>query len=316
MWYTTPCVQQMLMSPPVSAVPAFRPLASLIPLPNQDVQRVLAQWHAHTGLVTVASVVRVLGYLLVVTTSGLQVPDILKVLKLRRGEGVSLFTTAMLLFSTSANLAYCINSNFPLSMWAESVPLMAQYVTLTCLLLLYRGYQRHMLAFVLLYVLVMLPLLLGLVPGYLVACLKVTTLPLTLLGKVNQMYVTQRHGVTGKLSKMSIFLLNLRSCGRLLTSLFDTRDWLLVLCYGHACFWNTLLTCQVIYCHTARRPFQRHTDMSQGPPTRRRVESEGSSSDCDNADCELSPETSFPKRRKRCNSFIKNHSSVQTAELP
>ena len=65
------------------------------------------------------------------------------------------------------------------------MPLMAQYVTLMCLLLLYTGRQRHMLVFVVLYVLMMLPLLLGLVPGHVVSYLKVLTLPLTLVGKVS-----------------------------------------------------------------------------------------------------------------------------------
>ena len=62
---------------------------------------------------------------------------------------------------------------------------MAQYITLMCLLLLYTGRQKCMLVFVVLYVLMMLPLLLGVVPGHIVSYLKILTLPLTFVGKVS-----------------------------------------------------------------------------------------------------------------------------------
>nr|KAG5692321.1 hypothetical protein BaRGS_009531 [Batillaria attramentaria] len=104
-------------------------------------------------------------------------------LKSRRCDGISLLSVALLLHSASANVAYCINRNFPLSAWAESMPLMAQYITLMCLLLLYSGRQRHMLTFVVLYVLLMVPVILGLMPRSVICALKAMTLPLTLIGK-------------------------------------------------------------------------------------------------------------------------------------
>ena len=43
-----------------------------------------------------------------------QLPHIVKVLRSRNCEGVSVFSVAILLHSTSANVAYCINRNLPL----------------------------------------------------------------------------------------------------------------------------------------------------------------------------------------------------------
>ncbi|KAK7090967.1 mannose-P-dolichol utilization defect 1 protein homolog [Littorina saxatilis] len=307
MWRST--VEPLRMSSPV-AIPipimtTTRPLTDFL-LPSYGFHDVMQHWDVETGLSSLSSLTRVIGYLLVITTSGLQIPHIIKVLRSRNCEGVSVLSVAILLHSSSANVAYCINKNFSLSTWAESVPLMAQYITLMCLLLLYRGQQRNMLVFVVLYVLMMLPLMLGVVPGHVVCYLKVLTLPLTLLGKVDHIYNAYKRGGTGQMSKSSIFLLNMRSVGRLLTSLLDARDTVLVLCYAHACFWNTLITCQTVYySHRRRRRMREERKRREGErETVARGDSsasESSGSSSSDSDSEIGVETI--RRRRRYNGF-------------
>ncbi|PVD18663.1 hypothetical protein C0Q70_21213 [Pomacea canaliculata] len=116
---------------------------------------------AYNDLRLMECLTRFLGYALVLTMSGLQLPHIFKLLKSRCSQGVNIVRVALELQAVSSNVAYCIYHNFPLSTWGESMPLMAQYVTVTCLLLLYSGRERHMLVFVVTYVTCMLLLLLG-----------------------------------------------------------------------------------------------------------------------------------------------------------
>ncbi|XP_076453851.1 mannose-P-dolichol utilization defect 1 protein-like [Babylonia areolata] len=305
MWSSARVVPKLMLQPvtvPVSMSTTNIPSLVSLLLPGCVFHDVLQQWHLHTaGLSSLASLTRVIGYLLIITTSGLQLPNIFKMLKSRSCEGVSLLSTAILLHSTSANVAYCINLNMPLSTWAESVPLMAQYIMMMCLLLLYEGRQRRMLLFVLLYVLLMLPLLLGVVPAHLVSSLKVLTLPLTLMGKVYELYSTYKRGGTGQKSKKSIFLLNMRSGGRLLTSIFDTRDTVLVLCYAHACFWNTLITCQTVYYgHKRRRRMREERKRKESEERAARSASEISSRCSSDYDSDVGLRRS-PRRRRRFN---------------
>lgn len=67
------------------------------------------------------------------------------------------------------------------------MPLMAQYVTVTCLLLLYSGRERHMLVFVVAYVTCMLLLLLGVMPSHVIDLLQVLSIPLTAVSKVRHL---------------------------------------------------------------------------------------------------------------------------------
>ncbi|KAL8616223.1 hypothetical protein ACOMHN_058340 [Nucella lapillus] len=293
-----------------STVVIPQPFAALV-FSSPGFPDVIQHWHGYTELNSVASITRVISCLLIISTSGLQLPHIFRMLKTRRCEGVSLFGTAILLHSSSANVAYCINHNLPLSMWAESMPLMAQYLTLMCLLLLYGGHERRLLPFVLLYVLLMVPLLLGLVPARLVTSLRMLTLPLTLLAKVNELYSTYRLDGTGHTSKLSICILNLRSCGRLLTSLFDKRDTVLVLCYAHACLWNTLITSQTVYYgHKRRRSVREEKKRKESEARAARTSASESSSDSDFVDSDFGVARCRRKRR-----FNRTFSSARNTGL-
>lgn len=107
------------------------------------------------------------------------------------------------------------------------------------------------------------------------------------------------------MSKSSVFLLNMRSVGRLLTSLFDTRDTVLVLCYAHACLWNTLITCQtVFYGHRRRRRLREERKRRERERLACASASDSSSSDSDNTDSEIGLEQI--RRRRRHNGFTMN----------
>ena len=123
--------------------------------------------------------------------------------------------------------------------------------------------------------------------------------------QVSQLHGTYRRGGGGQLSRSSVFLLSVRSAGRVLTSLCDTCDPLLVLCHAHACLWNALLAGQAVYYGHGRRRRQREE--------RKRREREGeregwgalgaseSGSDSDNTDSEVVVE--HFRRRRTCNAF-------------
>ena len=120
--------------------------------------------------------------------------------------------------------------------------------------------------------------------------------------QVNQIHGTYKRGGTGQLSKSSIFLLNMRSVGRLLTSLFDTCDNVLVLCYAHACFWNTLITCQtVFYGHRRRRRLREERKRQERERLAYVGATSESSSDSDNTDSEIGLEQI--RRRRRYNAL-------------
>ena len=120
--------------------------------------------------------------------------------------------------------------------------------------------------------------------------------------QVNELYSAYKRGGTGQKSRTSILLLNMRSMGRLVTSIHNW-DSILVLCYGHACLWNTLITLQAAYYTHKRKRIQMREERKRREveeEARLRSLMESSSSDSDNTDSEgrrLSPR----HRRRRCN---------------
>ena len=124
--------------------------------------------------------------------------------------------------------------------------------------------------------------------------------------QVHQIFLVYQRGGTGQLSKSSIFMLNCRSFGRLLTSALDTRfDALLVLCYTNACVWNTLISCQMCYYSHQRRRRVREAAKREREERRRRDRELRDS--LSQSDSEHSSDSDvFPRPRRRYNSFSLN----------
>ncbi|KAK6195719.1 hypothetical protein SNE40_001087 [Patella caerulea] len=196
---------------------------------------------------------KILGYALIVLVATIQWPQILRVLSKRSGEGISTLSVILMLQASSTSVAYNLQKHFPLSTWGESILLMAQYLILSCLLLLYNKRPTFMLGFLFLYVPFMLILLLPLVPPQGIIFMKALNLPIVTVSKIVQIYTNYKHKGAGEVSITTTLLVNLRAFGRLTTTAIETKDLLLVLNYSQNCLWNTILSCQTVYYKRRRK---------------------------------------------------------------
>lgn len=108
-----------------------------------------------------------------------------------------------------------------------------------------------------------------------------------------QVHDNIRNGNTGQLSTVSIFLQHLSSVGRLVTSVIDIHDNLMIVCFAHACLWNTIVTCQMVY---YRRQDRRRRLQAKTREKR-------SSSDSDSTSDESASDGDCRPRRRRYSSF-------------
>lgn len=190
---------------------------------------------------------KVLGIVLIGTMTIGQIPQIVKILRKRSASGVSLFSILLMLQASSSTVAYAIHKRFPVSTWGENIVLMHENVVLICLLLRYSKRARASLSFLLVFIIYMLVLLWPTIPGTLLWCLYVLSMPAILASRAIQMFKNHKTKNPGQLSATSSFLCIFQGFGRLTTSVVMTGDYVMIYTFLTVSLFNILLFIQVLY---------------------------------------------------------------------
>ncbi|XP_055345994.1 mannose-P-dolichol utilization defect 1 protein-like [Paramacrobiotus metropolitanus] len=204
-----------------------------------------------------------LGYGIVVGSSVVKVPQIMKLLGSKSGAGISLTSVFLEMFALTTTLVYSVHYQFPFSAWGESLFLMLETALIAILVLLYRGKSAAALIYTVIQISITALLLSGLVPEKLLKVMQSFQIVLVLMSKLLQIVENQKNKSTGQLSAVTVFLLFAGSVARVFTSIQETGDVLVILSYIVSSLANAVLCGQIVYFWNApvktKRGYQKKT---------------------------------------------------------
>ncbi|KAK9462056.1 uncharacterized protein V1516DRAFT_673628 [Lipomyces oligophaga] len=197
---------------------------------------------------------KLLGLLIVIASSVIKLPQIIKLINAQSAVGVSIIGTVLEAASYLIMFAYAVRFGFPFSTYGEQSFLFVQDVAIVILLLVYSSKQT--LAFG------VLPVVAGIsyyalvyVPGpspTTLATLQTLTIPLSLASKIPQIITIVREKSTGQLSAVAVFAYLGGSLARVFTTLQEVDDQIIlagnllsavlngILAILMAIYWNSL----------------------------------------------------------------------------
>ncbi|CAG2121919.1 unnamed protein product [Medioppia subpectinata] len=196
-------------------------------------------------LTTIVS--KTLGYGIIMGSTLVKLPQLLKIWGAGSGEGISFAGVVLELIAMTFSAAYAFANHFPFSAWGECLFLMLVTALIASLVLNYQRNQLSALAFIGSYVTLTYVLMSGLTPMSVLWSLQAVNLPLAISGKMFQAFVNLRNGNTGQLSAITAVLIFLGAFARIFTSLQETGDLLVVWTFTAASVANFILLAQIFY---------------------------------------------------------------------
>eukprot|EP00096_Caligus_rogercresseyi_P004083 TRINITY_DN1821_c0_g1_i1.p1 TRINITY_DN1821_c0_g1~~TRINITY_DN1821_c0_g1_i1.p1 ORF type:complete len:249 (+),score=71.23 TRINITY_DN1821_c0_g1_i1:69-815(+) len=188
---------------------------------------------------------KVLGIAIIMGSTLVKVPQVLKIWSSRSSEGLSLLGTLLELLSLTACGCYSYASGFPFTSYGEIIFLSLQTTLIAALILKYSRGSLLSLGFIVVY------------GGLLSFALKLprdtlwmgqaANIPIAVSGKALQVIANYKNGHTGQLSALTVFLIAFGSGARILTSISETGDKAIIMSYVATTAVNLLLALQVIY---------------------------------------------------------------------
>ncbi|KAL4220413.1 Mannose-P-dolichol utilization defect 1 protein [Mactra antiquata] len=188
-----------------------------------------------------------LGYSIILGAVLVKLPQILKIINSKSGEGISIFSVLFELVAISSNMTYCIANAFPFSSYGEAIFLCIQTSLVMFLVLFYGNNMMGSFLFLLSYIGIMVYLLSPVAPLTLIETLQGFNIILVIVSKLIQVYSNFQNGSTGQLSAITVGMIFLGSVARIFTSIQETGDSLIILSYASAAVCNAMLVGQMIY---------------------------------------------------------------------
>ena len=193
------------------------------------------------------AVSKALGLGIVVGSSLVKLPQVLKIAKSGSAEGISLTGTLLELAAITVSGAYNFSQGFPFSSYGESVFLAAQTSAIGILVIAFTKGKPSALLFATLYAGVAWALLNPIVtPAAMLWYGQAANIPMILLGKIIQIVTNFKNGHTGQLSAITVFLLALGAIARIFTSVQETGDQIVILTYVCSSVVNCIIALQVL----------------------------------------------------------------------
>lgn len=188
-----------------------------------------------------------LGYGIIVASTMVKLPQVLKIVGAQSGAGLSVFGTLLELLAISFNASYSYGMKYPFTAWGEALFLLCETALIAFLVLWYDKRKMGASLFVLVYSGLLYTLMSGLTPINVLWSLQAANLPLAISGKMIQAYRNLKNKHTGQMSVITIWLLSLGCVARIFTSIQETGDQLVVVTYIVASLANFILVSQVHY---------------------------------------------------------------------
>ncbi|XP_070537849.1 mannose-P-dolichol utilization defect 1 protein homolog isoform X2 [Ptychodera flava] len=176
-----------------------------------------------------------------------KLPQILKILGAKSGEGISIISVIFELVAISATWSYSVANGYPFTAWGESFFLAVQTCLIGAMCLHFGGSSGKAGAFTVGYSGIMYLLLSGIVPFQFIAFLQSMNILMIIISRMTQVYSNYSAGNTGQLSSITFLMLFLGSIARIFTSIQETGDLFMVATYAISTTCNGIILGQIWY---------------------------------------------------------------------
>ncbi|XP_037826473.1 mannose-P-dolichol utilization defect 1 protein homolog [Lucilia sericata] len=188
-----------------------------------------------------------LGLAIIAGSLLVKVPQVLKILKNKSGEGINLISVLLDLTAITFHMAYSYVNGFPFSSWGDNTFLAAQTAAIAALVMFFSGSKAKSLAFILFYTSFVYVLCSGITPFKVLVTVQSCNIPILLVGKLSQAWTNYKNGSTGQLSAATVFLLFAGSLARIFTSIQETGDKMMIITFCASSFANGVIVSQMLY---------------------------------------------------------------------
>jgi len=171
----------------------------------------------------------------------------MKILSAQSASGLSFSGTLLELIAITFTASYSYAKRFPFSAWGEAVFLFVETALIAFFTLWFNRNRVGSILFVLLCVATTYLLTSGLLTGDQLWYLQACNVPLAVGGKLIQAGVNLKNKHTGHLSFITAFLLFIGCIVRILTSIQETGDKVVIVTYAAASLANLVLVIQILF---------------------------------------------------------------------
>ncbi|XP_050306998.1 mannose-P-dolichol utilization defect 1 protein homolog [Anthonomus grandis grandis] len=190
---------------------------------------------------------KVLGLGLILGSILVKVPQIVKIIKSKSGEGINLFSVSLDLTAITIYMAYSFVNGFPFSSWGDTFFLAIQTVLIGSLVLYYSGKVAESILYLALYLVACFVLMGGVTPINVLWTLTSINIIIVVMGKLLQARTNYMNGHTGQLAAITLVMLFAGSLARIFTSIQETGDTIAILTYVASTAANAVLVIQLVY---------------------------------------------------------------------
>lgn len=203
----------------------------------------------------IAASTKLLGYFIIVASSVIKLPQLIKIVTAQSASGLSFSGTLLELIAITFTAVYSFANKFPFSAWGEAVFLYIETALIAFFILWFNKQRTGSIAFVVLYSGITYLLTSGLLTPQQLWYLQACNVPLAVSGKLVQVQVNFKNKHTGHLSFITAFLLFVGCIVRILTTIQETGDHIVVITYAAASIANLSLVLQILYYWSATNRF-------------------------------------------------------------
>lgn len=191
---------------------------------------------------------KALGLGIVVVGSIVKLPQLLKLVNAKSGEGLSVAGYVLETIGYIITLAYNVRSEFPFSTYGETAFISIQNILIILLILHYAQKDVHALGALGAVVALAYPLFdPKLVSPKHLQILQGLSIPLSLTSKIPQIVTIYRNGSTGQLSAFTVFNYLAGSAARVFTTMTEVNDPVIFWGFIVAAGLNAVLAAQMVY---------------------------------------------------------------------
>lgn len=188
-----------------------------------------------------------LGLAIIAGSLLVKVPQVLKILKNKSGEGINLISVLLDLTAITFHMSYSFVNGFPFSSWGDNTFLAFQTAAIAALVFYFNGAKAKALSFILFYATFVYVLCSGITPFKVLVTVQSCNIPILLVGKLSQAWTNYKNGSTGQLSAATVFLLFAGSLARIFTSIQETGDKMMIITFCASSFANGVIVAQMLY---------------------------------------------------------------------
>nr|CAH7757443.1 unnamed protein product [Callosobruchus chinensis] len=176
-----------------------------------------------------------------------KLPQIIKILRNKSGEGISLPGVTLELTAITIHMSYNFAKGYPFSSYGDTTFLAVQTVLIAALVLFYKDALAQSVSYLSIYSAICYTMMSGLTPISVLWSLQSINIPIAVAGKLVQAWANFKNGSTGQLSAVTVFMLFGGSAARIFTSIQETGDTIVILTYLASTLANAVLVFQMLY---------------------------------------------------------------------